>query len=56
MGTDINRTERMREVLMKTFDKVKKMNLVQINELANNVLPKVKTTITQKEIVIKNYF
>lgn len=51
IGTDINRTERMREVLMKTFDKVKKMNLVQINELANNVLPKVKTTITQKEIV-----
>ena len=44
IGTDINRTERMREVLMKTFDKVKKMNLVQINELANNVLPKVKTT------------
>lgn len=50
-GTDINRTEKMRDVLMKTFDKVKNMNIVQINELANNVLPKVKTTISQKEII-----
>ena len=51
IGTDINRTERMREVLMKTFAKVKTMNLTQINNLANEVLPQVKTTLSQKEIL-----
>ena len=51
VGTDINRAERQREVLMKTFDKVKKMNAVQLNGLIDKVLPKVKTTISTPEIL-----
>lgn len=51
VGTDINRAERQREVLMKTFDKVKKMNAVQLNGLIDKVLPKVKTTISTSEIL-----
>lgn len=51
IGTDINRTERMREVLMKTFDKVQSMSITQINNLANAVLPKVQTTLSQTEIL-----
>lgn len=51
VGTDINRAERQREVLMKTFEKVKKMNVVQLNGLVDKVLPKVKTTINKSEIV-----
>lgn len=51
VGTDINRAERQREVLMKTFDKVKKMNAVKLNGLIDQVLPKVKTTISTTEIL-----
>ncbi len=51
VGTDINRAERQREVLMKTFDKVKKMNAVKLNGLVDKVLPKVKTTISTSEIL-----
>lgn len=51
VGTDINRAERQREVLMKTFEKVKKMNVVQLNGLVDKVLPKVKTTINKSKIV-----
>ena len=36
---------------MKTFDKVKKMNAVQLNGLIDKVLPKVKTTISTSEIL-----
>lgn len=51
VGTDINRTERQREVLMKAFDKVKKMNAVKLNGLIDKVLPSIKTTISQSEII-----
>lgn len=51
VGTDINRTERQREVLTKTFEKVKKMNAVQLNGLIDKVLPKVQTTISSSEII-----
>ena len=51
VGTDINRTERQREILMKTFEKVKKLNAVQLNGLVDKVLPKVQTTISSSEII-----
>ncbi len=51
IGTDINRTERQREVLMKTFDKVKQMNLTTINSLIDTVLPEVVTSLSKTEIL-----
>lgn len=51
IGTDIDRTNRQRVVLTKTFDKIKKMNLLQINNLIDKVLPKVITTLSSGEIV-----
>lgn len=51
VGTDINRAERQREVLSKTFDKVKKMKATQLNGLIDKVLPKVKTTLSTSEIL-----
>lgn len=49
-GKDYKRTERMRTVLEKVVDKIKKMNVSQINELLNNMLPKVETNLTQGDI------
>lgn len=51
VGTDVNRAERQREVLMKTFEKVKKLNAVKLNGLVDKVLPKVKTTLSSSEIL-----
>lgn len=51
VGTDVNRAERQREVLMKAFDKVKKMNAVKLNGLVDKILPKVKTTLDKSEII-----
>jgi LCP family protein required for cell wall assembly len=51
IGTDTNRTERQREVLTKTFDKIKNMSVSQMNNLIDVVLPEVKTTINKTEIV-----
>ena len=50
-GGDYRRTERMRTVLTKTFNKAKKMNVSQINKIADTVLPKIQTNITQGEII-----
>lgn len=51
VGTDVNRAERQREILTKAFEKVKKMNAVQLNGLIDKILPKVKTTISKSEII-----
>ena len=50
-GGDYKRTERQREVLDKAFAKIKKMNLVQLNSLANTVLDEVSTNISASEII-----
>lgn len=50
-GGDYKRTERMRTVLMKTFEKAKKMSISDINKIANKVLPQIQTNITQGEIM-----
>lgn len=50
-GGDYKRTERQREVLDKAFAKVKKMNLLQLNNLATKVLDEVSTNIPSTEIL-----
>ena len=50
-GGDYKRTERMRTVLMKTFEKAKKMSVSDINKIANKILPEIQTNITQGEIM-----
>lgn len=60
IDSDYARTERMRNVLEKVFEKAKKMDVAKLNSLVNELLPKVSTNITQNEIVkmipkIKDY-
>lgn len=50
-GGDYKRTERMRTVLMKTFEKAKKMSISDINKIADKILPEIQTNITQGEIM-----
>ena len=50
-GGDYKRTERQREVLNLAFAKVKKMNIGQLNNLANTVLKEVSTNIPTTEIL-----
>lgn len=50
-GGDYKRTERMRTVLSKCFDKAKTKNLSELNDLANKLLPRVYTNIDSKEII-----
>lgn len=49
-GGDFKRTERMRDVLVATFEKAKNMNPVQINKLADTVLPHISTNIQKNKI------
>lgn len=51
IDSDYKRTERMRTVLNAIFEKVKTMNLVQLNKLADIILPEVYTNIPSKEIL-----
>lgn len=50
-GGDYKRTERMRDVMMAVVDKAKKMNVGQLNSLADTLLPKVYTNINSGEII-----
>lgn len=50
-GGDYKRTERMRQVLGAVVDEVKKMNLIELNKLADMILEKVNTNIKQSEIL-----
>ena len=50
-GGDYKRTERMRDVLMKTFEKAKKMNLAELNNLADKILPEVSTNMSTIQII-----
>ena len=52
-GGDYKRTERMRTVIMKTFEKVKKMDLSTLNKIVNDVFPKIQTNISSGEIISK---
>lgn len=48
---DFERTNRQRKVIAKVFEKVKTLNLLEINDLLNTFLPQVKTNLTQEEIL-----
>ena len=50
-GGDYKRTERMRDVLMATFEKAKKLNLVELNNLSNKILPEISTNISSLDII-----
>lgn len=51
IDSDYVRTERMRTVLIKVFEKVKGLTLARLNNLIDTLLPHVSTNITQKEIL-----
>ena len=50
-GWDYKRTERMREVLTTACDKIKKLNLKQMSDLADKLLPEVMTNIPKKDLL-----
>lgn len=50
-GGDYKRTERMRDVLSRTFEKAKKLSLGDLNNLVNKILPEVSTNISSLEIL-----
>ena len=49
-GGDYKRTERMRDVLIAVANKVKTMNVSQLNNLVDELLPKVYTNITAGDV------
>lgn len=49
-GGDYKRTERMRDVLMLTFNKAKSMGVGELNNLADTILPHISTNISKKDI------
>ena len=51
IDSDYARTERMRTVVIKVFEKVKGVPLAKLNDLVDKLLPEVTTNVTQKEIL-----
>lgn len=51
IDSDYVRTERMRTVVIKIFEKIKGLSYSQINDLIDTILPKVATNISQTEII-----
>lgn len=49
-GGDSQRAERMKKVIEALFVEAKKMNLTQLNEIANNVLPEIRTNMDNSAI------
>ena len=50
-GGDYKRTERMRDVLNAMVKKAKTLNISQLNNLANEILPRISTNIPASEII-----
>jgi len=50
VGDDYKRTERMRIVISKVFDKVKTMSVKDLNNLLNLMLPQVQTNLSNNDI------
>ena len=48
---DFERTQRQRTVITKVFEKVKTLNLLEMNDLLNAFLPQIKTNLTEGEIL-----
>ena len=49
-GGDYKRTERMRTVLISTFEKAKTLNVGELNNLVDTILPHISTNIQKQEI------
>ena len=50
-NADFDRTERQRTVLKKVFEKAKQMDLLELNDLLNRLLPEVSTDMSEKEVL-----
>ena len=51
VGDDFKRTERMRIVVSKVFDKAKTMSFSQLKDVINLMVPQVKTNLTMNDIL-----
>lgn len=51
IDSDYARTERMRTVVMKVFEKAKRLNVAELNKLADKLLPQIYTNVTKSEIL-----
>lgn len=51
VGGDYKRTERMRTVIEKMFEKAKTLNVTELNKVVDTMLPEVYTNINSKEIL-----
>ncbi len=49
-GKDYKRTERMRTVLEKVFEKAKKKSIPELNSILDTMLPKIRTNLTAMDI------
>lgn len=50
VGTDFGRTSRQREIISALIEKVKGMNILEINSLLEQFLPRVRTSLSQKDL------
>lgn len=50
IDTDYKRTERMRNVIIKCFEKIQNMSLIELNDFLDRLLPEIRTNIDKKEI------
>ncbi|MGL5381810.1 LCP family protein [Clostridium sp.] len=53
-GGDFKRTERQRDVILNLFEKSKNLSILDINSIANDLLPYVSTNLTNEEIFSLN--
>lgn len=51
VGDDYKRTERMRTVLTKVFEKLKTMSIGELNKLLNQMLPQVQTNLSNNDML-----
>ncbi|MEG1314540.1 MAG: LCP family protein, partial [Anaerovoracaceae bacterium] len=51
VGDDFKRTERMRIVLTKVFEKIKVMSVGELNDISNLMLPQVQTNLGNNDII-----
>ena len=49
-GSDYKRADRMRTVLEKTVEKLKDKNVMELNNIANEIIPKIRTNIEKSEV------
>lgn len=56
IGTDFARTARQRQIISLCIDKLKQMNVKEMNALLEKYLPCVKTNLTQKDITTLLFF